>query len=171
MAASNPSRLALRAGGDETHTESRRRLRRRKLEQHYWDSTCLSDWFKAAEAALTDDLAYGASYNVICMPAVGLQHVAPKLHCNLSVPDARVAGSFSRPPKAERTAAVLMPLWACAEKGFKADRPRPKRLAGVRAGFRYATKTLPRTPHVMERVFRRGPEEHQGAIASSFGAC
>lgn len=45
--------------------------------------------------------------------------------------------------------------------------------AGVAAGLPTATKTLPRAPHVMERAFRRGPEEasDQGAIASSSGAC
>jgi hypothetical protein len=46
-----------------------------------------------------------------------------------------------------------------------------RRDAGMGAGLLYATETLPRTPHVMERVFRRGPDEHQGVIASSPGVC
>lgn len=62
------------------------------------------------------------------MAAVELEHAGPQLHCNLSVP---CVGGFCKlcaPPNAERTAAVLMPLWACAEKGFKAGGARSKRL-------------------------------------------
>lgn len=39
------------------------------------------------------------------------------------------------------------------------------------AGMSKASKTFPWNPHVIQQAFRRGPEEHQGAVASSLGAC
>jgi hypothetical protein len=200
----------------------------------YWDSTVSSGpaGSRQLRAALTDDHAYGASYNVIWREhAACSKNQVPTetphatqgacrwarawllrgycVHCNLSVPCAWDSGSLSRPPQAGRTAAVLMPLWACTRRGsrrtecgrkglslnvevggrvgrglgamtgrrclgLKMGRKQPAQSctkAGMEAGFLYATETLPRTPHVMERVFRRGPDEHQGAIASSSGAC
>lgn len=152
VAASNPSRLALGAGGDETHTEARRRLRRRKLEQDYWDSACLSDWLKPGEGRphprpcisgfVQRDLAHAGR-----LSAAGRARARPltphatqgvcrwaRAWCpesctaTLSVPHARVSGEFSRPPKADGTAAALMPLWARAVEGFTADGTWTKRL-------------------------------------------
>ena len=120
IAASKPSRLALRAGGDETHTDARRRLRRRKLELHYWDSrVCPTGSSQLRPRSPAPMHTPGAFYNVIwreqaacprqseheldapcdpgCLP-LGSSMLPRMMHCNLCSPWSGF-WRFSRPPK------------------------------------------------------------------------